>query len=186
MLKQRGLTVHRVTRLTINRQSRCSNLIDSHFSLQSSHRCMGCWVHVHAHCYQMWKLVGYDTRRVAQSIEMKMLIGARWRTGWNQKQRQDAGFKKVMLDAGPSNNSSGFLIAWYPSVNRKELFFNVKNVFRFKSPQKLRWITFSLIPQSRAYRYVFFWTRSSIVDLFNLSTILVSRLQIWQTGNRRT
>ena len=46
----------------------------------------------------MWKLVGYDTRRVAQSIEMKMLIGARWRTGWNQKQRQDAGFKKAMLD----------------------------------------------------------------------------------------
>ena len=42
VLKQRGLTVHRVTRLTINRQSRCANLIDSHFSLQSSQRCMGC------------------------------------------------------------------------------------------------------------------------------------------------
>ena len=42
VLKQRGLTVHRATRLTINRQSRCANLIGSYVSLQSSHRCMGC------------------------------------------------------------------------------------------------------------------------------------------------
>ena len=34
----------------------------------------------------------------------------------------------------PSNNSSGFLIAWYPIV--KSTFFNVKNVFKFKSPNK--------------------------------------------------
>ena len=53
---------------------------------------------------------------------------------------------------GPSNNSSGFLIAWYTIV--KSTFFNVKNVFRFKSPKKLRWKTFSL-PQFRASSDVF-------------------------------
>ena len=53
VLKQRGLTVHRATRLTMNRQSRCANLTNSHVSLQSSHRCMGCSVHAHARCYQM-------------------------------------------------------------------------------------------------------------------------------------
>ena len=42
VLRQGGLTVHRATRLTINRQSRCANLIGSYVSLQSSHRCMGC------------------------------------------------------------------------------------------------------------------------------------------------
>ena len=42
VLKQRGLTVHRATRLTLNRQSRCANLIGSYVSLQSSHRCIGC------------------------------------------------------------------------------------------------------------------------------------------------
>ena len=42
VLKQRGLTVHRATRLTIKRQSRCANLIGSHVSLQSSHLSMGC------------------------------------------------------------------------------------------------------------------------------------------------
>ena len=55
---------------------------------------------------------------------------------------------------GTSNNSSGFLIAWYPIV--KSTFFNVKNVFRFKSPKKLRWKTLSLIPQLRAYTGMFF------------------------------
>ena len=53
---------------------------------------------------------------------MKMLIGARRRTGWNQKQRQDAGFKKAMLD--PLIIQVVFLL--HDTLVRKALFLMLK------------------------------------------------------------
>ena len=57
--------------------------------------------------------------------------------------------------AGPSNNSSGLLIAWYPIVKR--ICFNVKNVFRFiQIAKKTDMKNVQPQPRSKAYRDVFF------------------------------
>ena len=124
VLKQRGLAVHRATRLTKNRQSRCANFIGSHVSFLAKFAPLNGLLNwrictLFSNVKVCW--LRYKARRTITREHWNE--NAHWgEMTYGMKLETTTGCGIQEGYAGPSNNSSGLLIAWYPIYCENHLF----------------------------------------------------------------